>query len=400
MNTHSLSKVVRATRRVSALVFLTLLFHPPDLTAGGTVLNCTEAALRAALAGGGLVTFACDGTITLGATITNEVDTVLDGSGHQLVLSGSNALPVFHVKSGVRLTIRNLTIANGYGIWGGGIWNSNGIVTLVSVRLRDNVACNEPWQPPSLQAQGGQGGAIYNQGTLNATNCIFSGNAAEQRQSADSVEASSASGYISTPCYGGAIQSSGELNLINCSFEGNKAHASPGHTLTFNYSPVMANAGREAAGGAVYCSGPMTLRFCSFTSNVAQSGWATPAPFSPTDIPTPGLKGTAAHGGAISAVSASIYACSFVSNSVFGGWGGGGGSAYYTAGAAGGQGGSGVGGALSLSGGSILNSTFAWNTASGGGGGGGGGGVTYIHFGTPGGRGGLGRRGARWSPGS
>jgi hypothetical protein len=51
--------------------------------AGGTVTNPTEAALRAALVGGGLVSFACDGTITLGATITNDADALLDGSGHQ-----------------------------------------------------------------------------------------------------------------------------------------------------------------------------------------------------------------------------------------------------------------------------------------------------------------------------
>jgi hypothetical protein len=31
--------------------------------AGGVVTNCTEADVRAAMAGGGVVTFACDGTI-------------------------------------------------------------------------------------------------------------------------------------------------------------------------------------------------------------------------------------------------------------------------------------------------------------------------------------------------
>lgn len=50
--------------------------------AGGTlVTSCTEAALRPALAGPQPVTFACDGTITLGSTITITNDTVLDGGG-------------------------------------------------------------------------------------------------------------------------------------------------------------------------------------------------------------------------------------------------------------------------------------------------------------------------------
>src|SRR5512142_2721761 len=65
------------------------------------VTDCTEAALRAAMAGGGTVTFACDGTITLGSTITNAVDTVLDGSGHQVTISGSNACRVFYVNTNV-----------------------------------------------------------------------------------------------------------------------------------------------------------------------------------------------------------------------------------------------------------------------------------------------------------
>ena len=48
-----------------------LQVFPPGIV----VTNCTEAALRAAMAGGGTVTFACDGTITLASTITNRVDT-------------------------------------------------------------------------------------------------------------------------------------------------------------------------------------------------------------------------------------------------------------------------------------------------------------------------------------
>src|ERR1035441_9158796 len=41
-----------------------LLLLPVAAWAGGVVTNCTEADLRAAMAGGGVGTFACDGTIT------------------------------------------------------------------------------------------------------------------------------------------------------------------------------------------------------------------------------------------------------------------------------------------------------------------------------------------------
>src|ERR1039458_7126575 len=75
-------------RGVGGAVALLLLL-PLAAWAGGVVTNCTETALRAAMAGGGVVTFACDGTITLASTITNENDTALDGSGHNVTISGS-----------------------------------------------------------------------------------------------------------------------------------------------------------------------------------------------------------------------------------------------------------------------------------------------------------------------
>ena len=73
--------VKSASCLLSGLVFL-VLFQPTIAFAGGVVTNCTETALRAAMTGGGTVTFACDGTITLTSTITNDLDCVLDGSRH------------------------------------------------------------------------------------------------------------------------------------------------------------------------------------------------------------------------------------------------------------------------------------------------------------------------------
>jgi hypothetical protein len=65
-----------------------LLLLPVAAWADGVVTNYTEADLLAAMAGGGIVTFACDGTITLASTITNSIDTVIDGTGHQVTISG------------------------------------------------------------------------------------------------------------------------------------------------------------------------------------------------------------------------------------------------------------------------------------------------------------------------
>src|ERR1019366_5673671 len=82
-----------------------LLLLPAAACAGGVVTNCTESDLREAMAGGGVGTFACDGTITLASTITNNVDLTLDGGGHQVTISGGGAVRVFCVNTNVNFTV-------------------------------------------------------------------------------------------------------------------------------------------------------------------------------------------------------------------------------------------------------------------------------------------------------
>src|SRR6516225_5378868 len=91
---------LRAPFRLTALAGLALLLPWTGMGAG-TVTNCTEADLRTAMIGGGTVTFACDGTITLANTISNTTDTVLDATGRQIMISGSNAVRIFYVATNV-----------------------------------------------------------------------------------------------------------------------------------------------------------------------------------------------------------------------------------------------------------------------------------------------------------
>ena len=109
-------KVIPFAASVAALAAAILLL-PSAAWAGGVVTTCTEAALRAAMAGGGTVTFACDGTITLSSTIGIATNTVLDGTGHRVTISGGNTVQVLFVNPNVTLSLINLTIANGF-IWG------------------------------------------------------------------------------------------------------------------------------------------------------------------------------------------------------------------------------------------------------------------------------------------
>jgi len=82
----------------------------------GTPESCTEAALRGAMASGGKIAFSCGDavkTITLTSVIPYLVSADLEGAG-KLVLSGGGSTRLFRGSSGQVLTLRNLTIRDGY----------------------------------------------------------------------------------------------------------------------------------------------------------------------------------------------------------------------------------------------------------------------------------------------
>ena len=104
---------MRSKSLVIILVLSALILPAAPAHAGGVVSVCDEAHLRTALSGGGTVTFSCSGYITLASTITISANTTVDGSGQNVTLSGSNAVRVFTVKSGVTLNLIGLTIRGG-----------------------------------------------------------------------------------------------------------------------------------------------------------------------------------------------------------------------------------------------------------------------------------------------
>jgi hypothetical protein len=129
--------------------------------------------LRAALADGGTVTFASDAVIALSHTVSITTNAVLDGTGHQITVSGNNAVGVFSVASGVSFMLTNLTIANGASSSGAGIVNNGGIVVSVNCRF---VANNVPGFGDTDTGQSYFGGAVYNSGSFTALNCAFVSN--------------------------------------------------------------------------------------------------------------------------------------------------------------------------------------------------------------------------------
>ncbi len=252
MKTHEVwLRTGRYRKLLLSSIAVALAFSPGAPAA--TVTNCTEPDLRLAMAAGGTVTFACDGIIVVTNTITNYLDIVLDGTAHQVTLSGGRSTRVFCLNPNVTTSLVNLTIADGSSSSGGGIFLDGGTLNLTGVQFTGNAATNPagvPSAPPVC------GGAIYNRGgTVNATNCTFLGNTADQ------------TGVPPVAASGGAIYSLGGLmNLSQCVFSGNCA--------TEVHAPMVAVVyeGPPARGGAVYNTGSLWANGCTFFGNSAVGG--------------------------------------------------------------------------------------------------------------------------------
>jgi len=325
-----------AISKICALVGTLILCGTYAAEAGGFIYAPTQPALEAALAGGGTATFECSGTIVLTNTISISQDTVLDGNGFTVTISGGNAVRIFQVASGVSYWIKSLTLSDG------NVMAPNGA----------------DGSPPS-PGQDALGGAVLCQGgNLTLTGCTLSNNfvqggygGTETNYSPSGVSADGGTGA------GGAIfVSGGSLSLTNCALLSSVAvggigglpHASPG-------------AGGSACGGAIYMSN-VTATFAQvmFASNRLMSGAAQCATMGV------GAGGGFALGGAICVTNSTVLIAnsSFFSSSVI--------AADVTnislPGAGPGSG-AGIGGSLFVSQGStatIQTSSFSNNAAQGG----------------------------------
>lgn len=327
----------RLMRFANVLAMLAAGFWPAQDTvrADGTVTSCTETSLRAAMAGGGAVSFACDGTITLTSTISNLVDTVLDGRGRQVVISGGSTVRVFYVSSNAALTLINLTISSGRspdgpnGIWtgsadGGPGEPGGGFYSCGTLTLRDCVVTANRtgkggnglpvnfFGAVTYGGDGGAGGGIYSIGTLSLSNCIVSGNS--------TGSGGGSGGYTYYPPggkggFGGAIYSTGALRLDNCTVQGNR-------TGNGADNPLRGTGASGGNGGGVWSGGLSTVKGCTFSDNLTGSGGHGGV----SDM-LGGEGGAGGSGGAIcGAGSLAFTNCSFVGNSTgLGGTGGNGG---------------------------------------------------------------------------
>ncbi len=214
-------------------------------------------------------------TITLGngLTLSNEAaPTTITGPGTSLltVLGGgsSSNFSVFTVKSGVTLTISELTIANGNTFYlGGGVLN-NGIATLANDTLSGNSAVN-----------GGSGGGLYNTGTVTLTSDTFSGNTSSFGEGGGVLNAGTATltsdTFFNDSAFytGGGVYNFGTMTVSNTSLSQNEGDGVCNDgTATLTNDTLSGNSatGTDSAGGGFCNDGTATLTNDTLSGNSAE----------------------------------------------------------------------------------------------------------------------------------
>ncbi|WP_298819343.1 choice-of-anchor Q domain-containing protein [Chloroflexus sp.] len=278
--------------------------HAAGVVGNGTPGSCTEAALRAAVAGGGRVTFNCGPqpvTITLTDQLEVRQDTEIDGGGPQqggrVTLSGGGRTRLIWLYD-TTLTIRNLTLIDGRSVEGGAI-RSAGLNSRVFIynsifRNNDSTAGTDEEGGGAISMHFGRlhiedslfehnrginGGAIYNlRCPITVLRSTFRNND------------SSRGGVVANFGFGGAIYNDGagqsgvggQIVIRDSIFIGNKARNFGGAVYSYLYHPdsstiersffadniVYLNSNGRASGGALmHHNGPLTLRDSTFFNN-------------------------------------------------------------------------------------------------------------------------------------
>ena len=169
-------------------------------------------------------------TLTSGELLINKGLTIQGPGAAQLTISGGNSSRVFDVASSQPVVLTGLTISNGAGGGGAGIANAMGSSLAVSACTISNCAAT---------LYDGNGGGIYNSGTLTLSGCTISGDSA--RLSGE----------------GGGIFNAGQMRASNCTLSGDSASNSGGgiyvmggHKAWLTNCTIAGNSAND--GGGVY----------------------------------------------------------------------------------------------------------------------------------------------------
>jgi hypothetical protein len=255
----------------------------PTTVVGTGAGTCTEGALAAAVATGGVITFDCGDAATIAITTTldlrTDVDTTIDGGG-KVTLDGGGVARILSFNHAdyrvntTRATLMNLTLAHG------------------------KATGTKQYAPaPAPCSQGyydGYGGAIFvRDGKLLVWNVVFDADGAEQLGPDVGGGAISIQGSLEgivvgstfvngSGSNGGAIESlNSELDVYNSTFDSNVATGNGANSNDPSKCSVVADTGQNQVGsggngGAIAIDGGSdgTHTFCGdvFTNNTAGAG--------------------------------------------------------------------------------------------------------------------------------
>lgn len=284
--------------------------NPATVVGTGDPASCTEAALRAAVTKGGVITFNCgaaEHTITVTSPLaapTNK-DTAIDGGG-KITLSGGDTTRILELvhsfeKAAPTLTVQRITLTKGRTTdvpnttattkGGAAIYTLGGNVSVIDAKIIDNHG--------PLTGQDVAGGGVYNvgAGTLTAVRSVFAGNTCSNGGALSVLGANLAiidtvldkngtTGQGGNPGNGGnggasTMDGKGKtLTICGSTFTNNKASAFGGaifrtsyenEATTIDKSAFDGNETPNAApsqGGAVYLQGTkITMTSTSLTNN-------------------------------------------------------------------------------------------------------------------------------------
>lgn len=250
---------------------------------GANQLRAKLAALQSS--GGGALTFG-PGTATI--VLANGVlpaitkNTTIDGAS-RITISGGNASSILSVGSGATLTLKNITITRGFNNGDGGAIYNGGTLNVNNSKFLSNLA----------SATGGSGGAIVSYGPLNITNSEFAFNkaanggaiyprfaAAVTKISGSNLHDNEATNTMNG--WGGAILlwDGAPVTIQTSTVNGNKARLGGAFyvfansqltlkTSNVNYNQAIAAGGSGGSGGGIENTGTTTITDCTLAGNSA-----------------------------------------------------------------------------------------------------------------------------------
>ena len=255
---------------------LVLAFACPVHSATNTVTSLADSgagSLRQVIAGsaaGDTIVFGVSGTITLtSGELVVANDLTISGPGTSaLAISGAGKSRIFNINSNVTALISSLTVTNGWAPGnGGGIYNA-GTLRLDNLILSGN---STPAGAGGAAGQsggpGGSGGGIWNGGTCFVNRCSFSSNHTGGGGSGGYAQYSPGSGGGGGD--GGGIYNASQMALTNCTVSNN---SSGGGGNGAGSSLFAGGGGSGGRGAGVYSGGSLVLIGCTLVNNRTGSG--------------------------------------------------------------------------------------------------------------------------------